>query len=181
MRRLFVGVARPRLVRVQSGSTVPSWDASPRFANVVRCPTAMTAVGRHSPYLIEKRPRPPAWPGAAIANTTGSWAEVGGLVLGHAGHDAQCRTTFKSQHAGAGLRVELLAHFGNDGTPSNKTVLNTTCRQILGSKHRFALILPSTVAPHALRYRFPHHRPRVCLPAPLVWRGASRVCDRCNL
>src|SRR5262252_10291638 len=31
--------------------------------------------------------------------------------------------------------------------PSKKGVLKTTCRQTLGSKHRFALILPSTVAP----------------------------------
>jgi hypothetical protein len=80
--------------------------------------------------------------------------------LGHAGHDAQYRTTFKSQHAGAGFSVELLADFGDDSTPSKKAVLKTTCRQTLGSKHRFALILPSTVAPHALRHRLPHHDSR---------------------
>jgi hypothetical protein len=58
---------------------------------------------------------------------------------------------------GAGLSVELFATFGDDGTPSKKVVLKTTCRQTLGSKHRFALILPSTVAPHALRHLCPHH------------------------
>ena len=75
-------------------------------------------------------------------------------VLGHAGHDAQCRTTFKTQHAGAGLSVELLADFGDDGTPSNKVVLKTTCRQTLGSKTSVCFNLPSTVAPHAVRHRF---------------------------
>src|SRR5215470_6618074 len=57
---------------------------------------------------------------------------------------------------GAGLSVELLADFGDDSAPSKKVVLKTTCRQTLGSKQRFALILPSTVAPHALRHRLPH-------------------------
>src|SRR5215467_9393183 len=28
----------------------PSWGASPRFANVVRCPIGITAVGRRSPW-----------------------------------------------------------------------------------------------------------------------------------
>src|SRR5215467_6148913 len=68
---------------------------------------------------------------------------------------------------GAGLSVELFATFGDDGTPSKKVVLKTTCRQTLGSKHRFALILPSTVAPNAPRHRLPHHDSKPAGPIAL--------------
>jgi hypothetical protein len=81
-------------------------------------------------------------------------------------------------NAGAAQRLQA-PHMGVNETLIKKGVLKTTCRQTLESKHRFALILPSTVVPHALRHRFLDHDPKSTGPIALATSlQADTPCNR---